>query len=265
MSAVYDFCVCTCRRCLQATVLFHSLVLSFEAKATNIRLRPRSTLHTHTQPFYGFMDFVRFNQGEPVPEETFTHSHLLWSSICLSASSVYCNPWHPPCSVHVPDSLFPQSLSKFSLVSLLAWHPPLHAPYISSPNHCLLLATHAHTIATCFAVVPTSTLHSDRISCEILRAFLCTSVCLLQFGITCYDWLFMCLYSRGSKIKTGWNSSCWRESVDMSLWRWLCSCSRSHCRPTPTSQVSPQCFRLSISLFAFHLPTSIFQLKLVPE
>jgi len=34
------------------------------------------------QPFYGSLDFVRDNPGEPVPaEETFTHSHLLWSSI----------------------------------------------------------------------------------------------------------------------------------------------------------------------------------------
>jgi len=33
---------------------------------------------------------------------------------------------------------FPQSLSKFSLVYLLAWHLPLHTPYISSPNRCLL-------------------------------------------------------------------------------------------------------------------------------
>ena len=31
--------------------------------------------------------------------------------------------------------------------------PPLHIPYISSPNQCLLFTTHAHTIATCFAVV----------------------------------------------------------------------------------------------------------------
>ena len=40
--------------------------------------------------------------------------------------------------------LFLQSLSKFSLVYLLAWHPPLHTPYISSPNQCLLFAAHAH-------------------------------------------------------------------------------------------------------------------------
>jgi len=36
---------------------------------------------THTQPFYGSLDFVQDNLGEPVPEEIFTHSHLLWSSI----------------------------------------------------------------------------------------------------------------------------------------------------------------------------------------
>jgi len=59
-----------------------------------------------------------------------------------------------PCSIHKPDSLFPQSLSKFSLVYLLARQSQLHTPYISSPNHCLLFTAHAHTIATCFAVVP---------------------------------------------------------------------------------------------------------------
>jgi len=48
---------------------------------------------------------------------------------------------------------FPQSLSKFSLVNLLAWHHQLHTPYISSTKHCLLFIAHAHTIATCFAVV----------------------------------------------------------------------------------------------------------------
>jgi len=36
--------------------------------------------HTHKQPFYSSLDFVRDNLGQPVPEETFTHSHLSWSS-----------------------------------------------------------------------------------------------------------------------------------------------------------------------------------------
>jgi len=34
-----------------------------------------------TQLFYSFLDFVWENPGEPVPEETYTHSHLLWSSV----------------------------------------------------------------------------------------------------------------------------------------------------------------------------------------
>jgi len=36
---------------------------------------------THTQPFYSSLDLILDNLGEPVPEETFTHSHLSWSSI----------------------------------------------------------------------------------------------------------------------------------------------------------------------------------------
>jgi len=72
----------------------------------------------------------------------------------LSASSIYCEPWHPPCSIYMLDSLFAQPMSKFSLVYLLVWHPPLHTPYISSPNHCLLFTGLAHAIKTCFAVVP---------------------------------------------------------------------------------------------------------------
>jgi len=82
-----------------------------------------------------------------------THTHRGHQS-SLSASSIYHDPWHPPYSIHMLYSLFPQSLSKFSLVYLLAWHPPLHTPDISLPNHYLLFTTHAHTIAACFAVVP---------------------------------------------------------------------------------------------------------------
>jgi len=109
--------------------------------------------HTHTQPFYGSLDFVRDNLGEPVPEETFTHSHPSWSSnipICFPhllrcmASSLF-----NPCTLQSFSTI-----SKFSVVYLLAWHPPLHTPYISSPSCYLLFAAHAYTIATCFAVVP---------------------------------------------------------------------------------------------------------------
>jgi len=42
---------------------------------------PRTCIHE--QPFYGSLDFVWDNPGQPVPEETFTHSHLSRSSISL--------------------------------------------------------------------------------------------------------------------------------------------------------------------------------------
>ena len=114
----------------------------------------RKILTTTLQPFCGSLDFVQGNLGESVPEETFTHSHLSCSSIIP-----YLLP--PPFMIHgillfqfTCLTVFFHNLSKFSLVYLLAWHPSLHTPYISSPNHCLLFAANAHTIATCLPVVP---------------------------------------------------------------------------------------------------------------
>jgi len=36
-------------------------------------IRNKINTKKHTQPFYGSMDFVRDNPGEPIPEQTFTH------------------------------------------------------------------------------------------------------------------------------------------------------------------------------------------------
>jgi len=84
-------------------------------------------------------------------QETFTHSHSSWSSII------------PICFLHLlpstASSIFnPRALQSFTTISLQVFFglPLGLAPstsYISSPNHYLLFATHAHTIATCFAVV----------------------------------------------------------------------------------------------------------------
>jgi len=112
-------------------------------------------VHTHTHNRFTALWILsgttRVSRYQKKHSPTHTH-HGHQSS--LSAFSIYYNPWQPRYSIHVLCSLFPQSLSKFSMVCLLAWHPPLHTPYISSPNHYLLFATHAHTIATCFAAVP---------------------------------------------------------------------------------------------------------------
>jgi len=99
----------------------------------------------------------RLCPGQPEWADTRRSIHALTPIVVvnhpLSASSIFYDPQHPPCSIYVLDSLFPQSISKFSLVCLLAWHPPLHTPYISSSNHCLLFTAHAYIIGTCFAVV----------------------------------------------------------------------------------------------------------------
>jgi len=97
---------------------------------------------------------------------------------------------HP---VHVHDSLFPQSLSKFSLVYLLAWYPPLHIPYISSPSHCFLFATHAHTITACLRHSVTN------------FAWL---VILLEYSTRQWSWLGEC--ADGGHAKSGATQRCER-------------------------------------------------------
>ena len=102
------------------------------------------------RPFYGSCLGV---PGWASTRKTSTHSPS-WSS-----SNLY--QILPSTTIH---SILPvqftcltillHNLSPSSLVYLLVWSPPPHTPYISSPSQCLLFATHAHTIATCFAVVP---------------------------------------------------------------------------------------------------------------
>jgi len=97
--------------------------------------------HTHTQLFHGSMDFVWDNPGEPVPEETFIHSHV-------SSSSIIPNLLHPSTTIHgiLPVQFTCQTVFFHNLCSSFLWstslHPPLHTTYISSPNHCLLFTTH---------------------------------------------------------------------------------------------------------------------------
>jgi len=104
--------------------------------------------HTHTTVLrlYGFFP------GQPCWAGTGRNIHSLTPIVVinhpLSASSVYYDPLHPPCSIHAPDNLFPQSLSKFSLVYLLTWHAPLHTVHFftqslssfrnTCPYHCIL-------------------------------------------------------------------------------------------------------------------------------
>jgi len=118
--------------------------------------------HTHTQTHTDtrrhILRLSGFCSGQPRWAGNRRNIHPLTPIVVmshpLSASSICYDPWHPPCSIYITDSISSQCLSKFSLVYLLASYPQLHNLYISSPNHCLLFATHGHTTATCFTVVP---------------------------------------------------------------------------------------------------------------
>jgi len=73
--------------------------------------------HTHTT----ILRFSGFCPGQPGWAGTKRNIHPLTPIMVinhpLSASSIYYNPWYPRCSIYVPDSLFPQSVSKFSWVT----------------------------------------------------------------------------------------------------------------------------------------------------
>jgi len=67
---------------LLSTLLQQLALMSFVVRNKQANVCVSSTLtHTHTHNHFMAVEFVRDNPGEPVPEETFTHSHLLWSSI----------------------------------------------------------------------------------------------------------------------------------------------------------------------------------------
>jgi len=68
-----------------------------------------------------------------------THTHRGHQS-SLSASSIYYDPWHPPYSIHVLYSLFPQSLSKFSklhVYSTYTWNEKQKNRILLKNKECL--------------------------------------------------------------------------------------------------------------------------------
>ena len=72
----------------------------------------------------------------------------------LSPFSICNGPWHPLYSTYVLDSPHVQPISRSSFVFLLVLNRQLHTPYISSPSHRHLFATHDRTSAACSAAVP---------------------------------------------------------------------------------------------------------------
>jgi len=116
-----------------------------------------STSTTTTTTTTILRPFVRAYPNEPVPEVTFTHSHLSLSSIILylfSLSIVIRDilPLQFTCLIVFLHNLHP---SFFGLPLGLSPSTSYSIHFFTqSVNRYLLFAAHAHTIATCFAVVP---------------------------------------------------------------------------------------------------------------
>jgi len=109
--------------------------------------------HTHTQPFNGLWSgttrvgrYQKKHAPTHTPPEHWTSIINFLHSVRSIASSLF--------SLRASQSSLTTSLSRSSLVFLLVLDPLLHTPCISSPNHHLIFAAHAHTIAACSAVIP---------------------------------------------------------------------------------------------------------------
>jgi len=98
--------------------------------------------HIHTQPFYDSLDSLRDNLGKPVPEETFTHSHLSWSSLIpyLQPQSIMIHgifPVQSTCLTVVFHNLSPSFLWSTSWPSTLNFilHTFLHPIIVFFSQH----------------------------------------------------------------------------------------------------------------------------------
>jgi len=82
----------------------------------NMCMHTRMHAWTHTHTHTTVLRLYGFCPGQPRWAGTRRNIHpltpIMVISHPLSASSIYHDPWHPACSIYMPDSLFPQSLSK---------------------------------------------------------------------------------------------------------------------------------------------------------
>jgi len=72
------------------------------------------SMGTHTLTHTTVLQFSGLSGTNQVSRYQKKHSPLTTIVVIshpLSASSICYDPWHPPCSIYMPDSLFPQSPS----------------------------------------------------------------------------------------------------------------------------------------------------------
>jgi len=88
-------------------IFLHSLIIRYcpEAVILCSKEGKRGLVESTTTTIAVLWPFVRDYPDESVPEETFTHSPILIIIQPLSASSIYYDPLHLPCSIFVDDRL----------------------------------------------------------------------------------------------------------------------------------------------------------------
>jgi len=89
----------------------------------------------------------------------------------LSASSIYYDPWHPPCSVHAPDSLF-HSLSP-SFRWSTSWIGTLHF-ILHTFLHPIIVFFSQHMPSICTAIL---TKFNNKHSWSMDKTDRCTHAC----------------------------------------------------------------------------------------
>jgi len=107
--------------------------------------------HTHTHIHNRFMA-LWISSGKTRLAKRYQKKHSPTHTYCVINHQAYLLP---PFIMIMASSLFNlHAWKSFSTISIqvffglvLAWYPPPHTPYISSPRHCLLFTAHTHTTA----------------------------------------------------------------------------------------------------------------------
>jgi len=138
--------------------------------------------HTHTQPFYGSLDFFWDNPGELLPEETFTHSHSSWSSII------------PICFLHLLRSMASFLFNRHALQTTVFFH---------NLSPCFLWSTSWPGTFTSYSIhFFTQSLSSPRNTCPYHRNLFCCSTEIMP------SWICLgCIWTTHEGYYTWWSLS----------------------------------------------------------
>jgi len=161
LSEILLFFISSHSACLHssASVIVHMLIVYTPIPSIcDCLSHSRKTLHTHTHTHthnrFTALWILSFCPGQPGWTGTRRNIHPLTPIVVINRPYLL----HSSTTIHgiIPVQFTHQT--DFSTISLQVFFglPLGLAPstsYISSPNQCLLFATHAHTIATCFAVL----------------------------------------------------------------------------------------------------------------